>query len=117
MAKDEIKEYIIRKMEKSDWPEVKKIYLEGIATNLATFQRECPDYSEWDKGHCSHSRLIVAMENEVLAWTLQSSIMQENKASIKLHEKCGFRMVGYRERIGIDSEGIWRNTVLMEKRF
>lgn len=49
-------------------------------------------------------------------WTRQSGIMQNNIPSIRLHEKCGFRMVGYRERIGKDRNGIWRNTVLMEKR-
>jgi phosphinothricin acetyltransferase len=49
-------------------------------------------------------------------WTLQSGIMQDNLASIRLHEKCGFRMVGYRERIGKDKFGVWRNTVLMERR-
>jgi L-amino acid N-acyltransferase YncA len=49
-------------------------------------------------------------------WTLQSGILQENAASILLHKSCGFRMVGYRERIGRDRFGKWRNTVLMERR-
>ena len=49
-------------------------------------------------------------------WTLQSGIMQDNEASIRLHEKCGFRMVGYRERIAKDEYGTWRSTVLMERR-
>ncbi|GLC83307.1 GNAT family N-acetyltransferase [Lacrimispora brassicae] len=49
-------------------------------------------------------------------WTLQSGIMADNKASIRLHEKCGFRQVGFRERIGKDRFGQWRNTVLMERR-
>lgn len=49
-------------------------------------------------------------------WTLQSVIFQDNKASVRIHEKCGFRLVGYRERIAQDSQGNWRNTVLMEKR-
>ena len=49
-------------------------------------------------------------------WTLQSGIMENNTASIRLNEKCGFRMVGYRERIGKDRFGTWRNTVLMERR-
>lgn len=53
-------------------------------------------------------------ENDI--WTLQSGIMEENAASIRLHEKCGFRMVGYREKIGRDRFGTWRNNVLMEKR-
>ncbi|WP_347562679.1 N-acetyltransferase family protein [Clostridium sp. HBUAS56010] len=49
-------------------------------------------------------------------WTLQSGIMADNKASIRLHEKCGFRQVGFRERIGQDRFGQWRNTVFMERR-
>lgn len=49
-------------------------------------------------------------------WTLQSGIFEINRASIALHEKAGFRMVGYRERIGKDSNGNWQNTVLMERR-
>lgn len=59
---------------------------------------------------------LITQSEENGIWTLQSGIMQENKASIRLHEKCGFRMVGYRERIGKDVKGRWRNNVLMEKR-
>lgn len=49
-------------------------------------------------------------------WLLQSGIMQDNETSIGLHETCGFRKVGYRERIGRDNNGKWRSTVLMERR-
>ena len=59
--------------------------------------------------------LIVNSELEGF-WTLQSGIMQDNEPSIRLHARCGFRMVGYRERIGKDRFGVWRNTVLMERR-
>lgn len=48
-------------------------------------------------------------------WTLQSGIFSENKGSIRLHEKCGFRHVGYRERIA-KKNGIWKDTVSMERR-
>jgi phosphinothricin acetyltransferase len=48
-------------------------------------------------------------------WTLQSSIFVENTASLKLHEQCGFRAVGQRERIA-QLEGVWRTTVFMERR-
>ena len=48
-------------------------------------------------------------------WTLQAGILCENAASIHLHEKAGFRIVGRRERIG-QLDGQWRNTVLMERR-
>lgn len=49
-------------------------------------------------------------------WLLQSGIMEDNEPSIQLHGKCGFRKVGYRERIGRDVNGKWRSTVLMERR-
>lgn len=48
-------------------------------------------------------------------WTLQTAIFPENLASISLHERCGFRRVGTRERIG-SQNGRWRDTVLMERR-
>ncbi|AZA79700.1 MULTISPECIES: GNAT family N-acetyltransferase [Weeksellaceae] len=51
--------------------------------------------------------------NEI--WTLQSGIFAENRGSIKLHEKCGFRIVGYREKIG-KKNGVWKDNILMEYR-
>lgn len=48
-------------------------------------------------------------------WTLQAGIFPENVASIRLHESCGFRVVGRRERIAM-LHNVWRDTVLMERR-
>lgn len=48
-------------------------------------------------------------------WTLQASIFPENAASISLHQACGFREVGTRQRIG-KMAGVWRDTVLFERR-
>jgi len=48
-------------------------------------------------------------------WTLQASIFPENRASIALHERCGFRVVGTRERLGKLGE-MWRDVILMERR-
>lgn len=48
-------------------------------------------------------------------WTLQAGIFPENIASIKIHEACGFRILGKRDRIG-KMNGIWRDTVLLERR-
>lgn len=48
-------------------------------------------------------------------WSLLSVIHEENRASIHLHEQCGFRYIGYRERIA-QLDGIWRTTVMMERR-
>jgi L-amino acid N-acyltransferase YncA len=48
-------------------------------------------------------------------WTLQAGVFPENEASIALHESCGFRVVGARERIG-RRDGVWRDVVLLERR-
>jgi L-amino acid N-acyltransferase YncA len=48
-------------------------------------------------------------------WTLWSSIFPENAASIRLHESVGFRILGRRERIA-QLHGVWRDTVIMERR-
>jgi phosphinothricin acetyltransferase len=62
--------------------------------------------------------LLAALVQESEAagfWTLQASIFPENEASIELHRKHGFRIVGRRERIGC-LHGVWRDTILMERR-
>jgi phosphinothricin acetyltransferase len=48
-------------------------------------------------------------------WTLQASIFPENAVSIGLHEAFGFRVLGRRERVG-KMNGVWRDTVIMERR-
>jgi L-amino acid N-acyltransferase YncA len=58
---------------------------------------------------------LVADSERADIWTLQASVFPENLASVLLHVVCGFRKVGYRERIG-QMDGVWRDTVLMERR-
>jgi len=48
-------------------------------------------------------------------WTLQAAIGTNNKASIKVHEKAGYRAVGVREKIA-QTDGVWLDTLLMERR-
>jgi phosphinothricin acetyltransferase len=48
-------------------------------------------------------------------WTLQAGVFPENSASLALHRRCGFRVVGTRERIG-KLDGVWRDVVLLERR-
>lgn len=63
--------------------------------------------------------LINSAEKEGI-WTLQGGIFPENKASLRLFKKHGFRKVGIREKVGKmiygDISGIWRNVVLVERR-
>jgi phosphinothricin acetyltransferase len=152
-------------MSAADWPEVNRIFQEGIATNMATFTPKNPTWQEWDTTHLKTCRIVICMNGATVGWaalsavsnccdyagvaeisiyigqearglgvgkrlltglidcsekhgfwTLQSDIMQDNSASIRLHEACGFRVVGYREKIGCDRFGNWRNTLLMERR-
>jgi L-amino acid N-acyltransferase YncA len=60
------------------------------------------------------ARLIADSEAEGI-WTLQAGIFPENTASIELHAKAGFRVVGKRSRLG-SMNGRWRDVVLMERR-
>ncbi len=60
-------------------------------------------------------REIVRQSEQAGLWTVQATIFAENAASIRAHQAAGFRMVGRRERIA-QREGVWRDTVLLERR-
>jgi L-amino acid N-acyltransferase YncA len=66
-------------------------------------------------GRALLSALTVASERTGF-WTLQAGIFPENGASIALHESCGFRLVGRRERVGMMPDGEWRDVMLYERR-
>lgn len=59
-------------------------------------------------------KLILDSEEHEF-WTLQAGIFPENKVSIAIHQKQGFRTVGTREKIG-ELNGQWRDIVLLERR-
>jgi L-amino acid N-acyltransferase YncA len=154
----------IREITDTDYPSVKTIYLEGIATGQATFQTEAPEWEEWNSAHLQHSRFAAIEEGKIVGWaaltpvssrcvyagvaevsvyiggdhrgkgvghtllqavirsseanniwTLHAGIFPENEASMQLHYKNGFRLVGIRERIG-KMGAVWRNTALLERR-
>jgi phosphinothricin acetyltransferase len=154
----------LRPLEKDDWITVAGIYREGIETGNATFQKEIPEWDEWNSAHLKKCRIVACLGDEITGWaaltpvsgrcvyagvaevsvyisdkfkghrigtrllealiseseregiwTLQASIFRENLASLKLHENLGFREVGYREKIG-KMDGIWRDTILLERR-
>lgn len=149
----------------ADWPAVRAIYEEGIATRNATFETKAPEWEAWDPAHLVPHRLVARREDGVVVgwaalspysdrcayggvaevsvyvvgeargqgvgttllrglvagaeadglWTLQAGVFPENVASLRLHERCGFRVVGVRERIG-RLDGVWRDVVLLERR-
>jgi phosphinothricin acetyltransferase len=58
---------------------------------------------------------LIAKSEQRGIWTLQTSVFPENEASLKLHHRVGFRAVGVRRRIA-KRDGLWRDTVLLERR-
>jgi phosphinothricin acetyltransferase len=148
----------------ADWPAVRRIYAEGIASGRATFDTELPDWEAWDAGHLARPRLVAREDGEVVGWaalgpvssrpcyrgvaevsiyvagavqgrgagrllldalvtgseaagiwTLHASIHADNSASVRLHQRAGFRLVGRRERIARRADG-WADTIIMERR-
>jgi L-amino acid N-acyltransferase YncA len=65
-------EFMIEPLQAADWPQVRTIYLEGIATGQATFQTTAPDWVEWDAGHLPQCRLVARAGENVLGWAALS---------------------------------------------
>lgn len=65
-------------------------------------------------GRALMQALVVSTEKAGI-WTIQAGVFPENTASLRLHERLGFRVVGRRERVG-RHHGVWRDTVLLERR-
>lgn len=154
----------VRALTAADWPLVERIWLEGIATGVATFETEPPTWAEFDAGRHERHRLVAEVDGELVGWaalspvsarecyagvaensvyvseaargrgvgralmerlvagadtggiwTIQTAIFPENVASLALHERVGFRVVGLRERIA-KLDGVWRDTLFLERR-
>jgi L-amino acid N-acyltransferase YncA len=64
----------IRPMTAEDWPAVRIIYAEGIATGNATFATEIPDWDRWNSNHLPGCRLVAINTKEVLGWAALSPV-------------------------------------------
>ena len=58
----------IRDLRPDDWPEVSRIYAEGIATGNATFEIEVPSWEEWNAAHLAEHRFVAESDGEVVGW-------------------------------------------------
>jgi phosphinothricin acetyltransferase len=67
-------DYSILAMQPEDWPAVRGIYREGIATGNATFETELPDWEKWDSNHRKDCRLIARKGEQVLGWAALSPV-------------------------------------------
>src|SRR4029450_2299782 len=64
----------IDKMEAHDWNAVRSIYIEGIATNNATFETDVPEWDVWDSAHLSVCRLVAREDGPAVGWAALSRV-------------------------------------------
>jgi phosphinothricin acetyltransferase len=64
----------IRSMSPADWQQVRRIYLEGLATGQATFETEAPSWETWDAHHLPFARLVACASGVVKGWAALSPI-------------------------------------------
>jgi L-amino acid N-acyltransferase YncA len=62
----------IRDLRPEDWPDVVRIYEEGMLTGNATFETKLPSWEAWDAGHLAEHRLVVTLDDEVVGWAALS---------------------------------------------
>jgi phosphinothricin acetyltransferase len=66
---------VIEDLHAADWPAVKAIYEEGIATGNATFETAAPEWEDWDRAHLP-LRLVAREEGEILGWAALSAVSE-----------------------------------------
>jgi len=65
---------IIQPMLPDDWPAVRAIYLEGIATGNATFAASAPEWETWDGGHLREARIVARSGEGMVGWAALSAV-------------------------------------------
>jgi phosphinothricin acetyltransferase len=66
---------LVRPMREPDWPEVHRIYNEGIATGQATFEPGAPDWRRFDVSRLAAHRLVAqAPDGGILGWAAVSAV-------------------------------------------
>jgi phosphinothricin acetyltransferase len=110
-------EVVIEALTPADWPEVRAIYLEGIASGQATFETDAPPWEEWDRSHHAFGRLAARVEGRVVGWAALSPVSRRecyagvSEVSVYVAGSAQGRGVGRRllEAAVAESEGhgIW----------
>ncbi len=107
----------IRALTGDDWPAVERIYVEGIATKLATFETEPPTWEEFDASRPAHHRHVAVEGGEVVGWAAllpaSSRGCYSGVAEHSVYVAAGARGRGIGRALlealvaGADADGIW----------
>ena len=65
---------LIEEMRPADWPQVREIYLQGIAGGEATFETEAPSWEAWDANHLPFARLVARENEKAIGWAALSPV-------------------------------------------
>jgi L-amino acid N-acyltransferase YncA len=108
---------VIEPMREEDWPAVRRIYEEGIATGNATFDTGAPDLPEWDRDHLRSCRLVAREEGEVVGWAALSPVAKKDAyrgvAEVSIYVSARARGTGVGRALGAalvdasEQAGIW----------
>ncbi len=66
--------FLIETMRPEDWPQVRRVYLEGLATGQASFETAAPAWEKWDAGHHPLCRLVARNGDELPGWAALSQV-------------------------------------------
>jgi L-amino acid N-acyltransferase YncA len=104
-------------MKSADWSAARAIYLEGIATGNATFERVAPGWRKWDRGHLRCCRLVARSPDGIVGWAALSPVSSRNvyagvaEASIYVAKHARRQGVGWQLMSALieasEREGIW----------
>src|SRR5579884_1908794 len=104
-------------MQDVDWPAVREIYSEGIATGNATFETELPSWEKWNANHHQHSRLIACDNQRILGWAALSPVSSRRVyagvAEVSIYVADGMRRSGIGKALlnslieSSEGNGIW----------
>jgi L-amino acid N-acyltransferase YncA len=108
----------VEKMIPGHWPEVRAVYLEGLATGDATFETEAPDWERWDAAHLPVCRLVALAEGgRVAGWAALAPVSARKAyagvAEVSVYVAAAFRGRGVGRALlstlvrESESEGIW----------
>ena len=65
---------LLRPMQDRDWEQVARIYADGMATGIATFEQDLPDFMDWDAAHMKQCRIVAEDDGRIMGWVALSPV-------------------------------------------